>query len=39
VRALAALDGDPLPAGIGLTRITCDLPDAPSDVVSEFRWR
>lgn len=39
VRALATLDGDPLSPGIGLTRITCDLPDAPFDVVSEFRRR
>jgi len=39
VRAQAALDGDPLSPGIGLPRITCDLPDAPLDTVVEFRRR
>jgi len=39
VRAQATLDSEPLSPGIGLTRITCDLPDAPFDVFSEFRRR
>lgn len=39
IRAIAAIDGDPLPAGIGLTRITCDLANAPLDVVVDFRAR
>lgn len=39
VRAEATLDGEPLAPGIGLTRITCDLPDAPLDTVLEFRRR
>jgi hypothetical protein len=39
VRAEATLGGEPLSPGIGLTRITCDLPDAPLDVVIEFRRR
>jgi len=39
VRARATLDGGPLAPGIGLTRITCDLPNAPLDTVIEFRRR
>jgi hypothetical protein len=39
VRAEATLDGAPLSPGIGLTRITCDLADAPFDVVVAFRSR
>lgn len=37
-RALAKLDGTQVPA-IGLTRITCDLANAPLDVVQDFRAR
>ncbi|TMQ02819.1 MAG: hypothetical protein E6J91_49900 [Deltaproteobacteria bacterium] len=39
VRALATVDGDPLAPGIGLTRITCDLANAPLDVVQDFQAR
>jgi hypothetical protein len=36
IRALAKIDATQVPA-IGLTRITCDLPNAPLDVVQAFR--
>lgn len=39
VRAVATLDGAALPAGIGLTRITCDLANAPFDVAADFSAR
>ena len=39
VRALATLAGAALSPGIGLTRITCDLANAPFDVVVAFRAR
>src|SRR5262249_27908122 len=39
IRAVAELDGAPLSPGIGLTRITCDLPNASLDVVIDFRAR
>jgi len=39
VRAVATLDGDTLSPGIGLTRITCDLANAPFDIVVEFQAR
>lgn len=39
VRALASLDGDTLAPGIGLTRITCDLANAPLDIVQDFQAR
>jgi hypothetical protein len=39
VRAVASLDGDPLAPGIGLTRITCDLANAPLDIVQDFQAR
>ena len=39
VRAEASLDGAALSPGIGLTRITCDLANAPFDIVTAFRSR
>ncbi|HEY0482400.1 MAG TPA: hypothetical protein VGD37_32995 [Kofleriaceae bacterium] len=39
IRARAELAGDALTPGIGLTRITCDLANAPIDVAVEFRAR
>lgn len=39
IRALAALGGAELPAAIGLTRITCDLANAPLDIVKDFHAR
>jgi hypothetical protein len=39
VRVLARLDSDQLPPGAGLTRIACDLANAPFDVVVDFRAR
>ena len=39
VRAEASVDGAPLSPGIGLTRITCDLANAPFDIVTAFRAR
>jgi hypothetical protein len=39
IRALAQLDGVQLPPTIGLTRITCDLPDVSIDIVKDFHAR
>lgn len=39
IRALATQGGAALSPGIGLTRITCDLANAPFDVVADFRAR
>jgi hypothetical protein len=39
IRALAELGGGAQIPAVGLTRITCDLPNAPIDVVQEFRAR
>jgi hypothetical protein len=40
IRAVATLDdGSQLAPGIGLTRLTCDLANAPFDVVMDFRAR
>jgi hypothetical protein len=39
IRALATLDGHQLAPGIGLTRIACDLANAPFDIVVDFRGR
>ncbi|HEX3758297.1 MAG TPA: hypothetical protein VHW23_06305 [Kofleriaceae bacterium] len=39
VRVLATLDGASLAPGIGLTRITCDLANAPLDIVRDFNRR
>jgi hypothetical protein len=39
IRALAKLDGAQLALGVGLTRITCDLANAPFAIVTEFRAR
>jgi hypothetical protein len=39
IRALAKLGGADQVAGIGLTRITCDLANAPFDVVQDFHAR